>query len=65
MANICDDSACTPIQSAANGIVAFSYPSFNYHIQVIKIPDGYEYDLTAETYIEAEGGVTEFVVTKA
>ena len=65
MANVCDDSACTPMKSDANGVVAFAYPSFAYHIQVIKVPDGYEYDLTAETYISADGGVTEFVVTKA
>lgn len=65
MANVCDDSACTPMQSDANGIVAFAYPSFAYHIQVIKIPDGYEYDLSTETYLDAMGGVTEFVVTKS
>ena len=65
MANVCDDSACTPMQSDANGIVAFAYPSFAYHIQVIKIPDGYEYDLSTETYLDAAGGVTEFVVTKS
>ena len=63
--NICDDTSCTPIQSDANGIASFAYPAFGYHIQVIKIPDGYEYDLTAETYVNAEGGVTEFVVNKS
>lgn len=65
MANICDDSACTPVESDANGIVSFAYPSFAYHIQVIKVPNGYEYDLSEETYIEENGGVTEFVVTKS
>ena len=65
MANVCDDSACTPMQSDANGVVTFAYPSFAYHIQVIKIPDGYEYDLSTETYLDAMGGVTEFVVTKS
>ena len=64
-ANICDDSSCTPMQSDANGIVAFAYPSFAYHIQVIKIPDGYTYDLSTESYINPEGSVTEFVVTKS
>lgn len=64
-ANVCDDSSCTPMSSDANGIVAFSYPSFAYHIQVIKIPDGYAYDLSTETYVDAGGGVTEFVVTKS
>lgn len=51
--------------SDASGIASFAYPAFGYHIQVIKIPDGYEYDLTAETYVNAEGGVTEFVVNKS
>lgn len=64
MVNVCDDSSCTPMKSGANGVVGFAYPGFAYHIQVIKVPDGYDYDLTAETYIEADGGVTEFVVTK-
>ena len=62
--NVCDDSSCTPMQSDANGIAAFAYPSFAYHLQVIKIPDGYEYDLSAETYTDSAGGVTEIVINK-
>lgn len=64
MANVCDDATCTQMTSDENGIVAFALPSFEYHIQVIKVPEGYEYDTSAETYVSAEGGVTEFAVTK-
>ena len=63
-ANVCDDASCTPMVSGANGVIGFAYPQFAYHIQVIKIPDGYDFDLSTEIYVEAEGGVAEFVVTK-
>ena len=62
--NICDDSSCTPMQSGANGVAAFAYPPFGYHVQVLQVPDGYEYDLSTETYLSEEGGVTELVVNK-
>ncbi len=62
--NICDDTSCTPMESDANGMVSFVYPSFAYHIQVIKVPDGYTYDTTQESYLEEAGGVTEIVITK-
>ena len=64
MANICDDATCTQMTTGANGMLAFSFPGFAYHVQIIKVPDGYEYDLTTETYLDAAGGVTEFVLTK-
>lgn len=64
MANVCDDATCTQMTSDENGIVAFALPSFEYHVQIIKVPEGYEYDTSAETYVSAEGGVTEFSVTK-
>lgn len=65
LANVCDDSACIPMKTGANGVAAFAYPGFAYHVQVVKVPDGYDCDLTAETYLDAGGGVTEFVLTKS
>ena len=62
--NICDDASCTPMESDANGMVSFVYPSFAYHIQVIVVPEGYEYDTTQESYLEEAGGVTQIVITK-
>ena len=64
IANICDDSACTPMFTDAGGEIFFQYPSFMYHIQVIRVPEGYEYDLTEESYLDTDGGSYTFVVTK-
>ncbi len=63
-ANVCDDDSCIPMESDENGIVTFAFPGAAYHIQVIKVPDGYAYDTSKEGYLEAEGGVTSFEVTK-
>ena len=65
IANVCDDEACTPMTSGEDGVIEFVYPSFAYHIQVIKVPDGYEYDTSEESYLEEAGGVTEFTVPHA
>lgn len=64
IANICDDSACMPMFTNDQGKIFFQYPSFAYHIQVIRVPEGYEYDLTEESYLDADGGSYTFVVTK-
>lgn len=64
IANVCDDTACTPMTSDADGLVQFTYPPFAYHIQVIKVPDGYEYDTSQEAYLSEDGGSVVFVLTK-
>lgn len=64
IANICDDSACMPMFTDAQGTIFFQYPSFAYHIQVIRVPEGYAYDLTEERYLDKQGGEYTFVVTK-
>ena len=40
--NFCTDTTCTPVTSAEDGIAAFTGPPAGYHIQVIKIPEGWE-----------------------
>ena len=64
IANVCDDTACTPMTSDADGLIQFTYPPFAYHIQVIKVPEGYEYDTTQESYLSEDGGNVVFVLTK-
>lgn len=64
IANVCDDDACTPMTSDADGLIEFTYPSFAYHIQVIKVPDGYEYDTSEESYLDESGDVMIFTLTK-
>ena len=64
IANVCDDSSCTPMTSGEDGIIEFTYPSFAYHIQIIKVPEGYSYDTSQESYLDAEGGMTLFTLEK-
>ena len=63
-ANICDDDACTPMVTDENGTIHFVQASFAYHIQVLKVPEGYDFDRSQEFYTEATGGTYEFTVTK-
>ncbi len=64
IANVCDDEACTPMTSDEDGIIEFTYPSFAYHIQVIKVPEGYTYDTSEESYLDEDGGLTLFTLEK-
>ena len=45
-------------------IVRFIQPGFSYHIQVVGVPTGYSYDGDAEVYLDADGGITKFLITK-
>ncbi len=64
IANVCDDSTCTPMTTDAEGKIVFTKAPFAYHIQVLKVPEGYTYDRSIETYLELLGGETTFTVTK-
>ncbi len=64
MANVCDDTSCTLMTADADGVIAFTNVPFTYHIQVIKVPDGYEFDTSAEYYTTEDGGEMVFTLTK-
>lgn len=64
IANVCDDDTCEPMTSDEDGTIMFEKPAFAYHVQVIKVPDGYEYDTSEETYLKEDGGVTLFKLDK-
>ena len=40
--NFCTDTACTPVTSAAQGAAVFTGPPAKYHVQIVKIPEGWE-----------------------
>ncbi len=65
IANVCDDDSCQPMTSDENGVVEFQAVPFAYHIQVISVPEGYEFDTSAEYYTEEAGGEMSFTLTKA
>lgn len=64
IANICDESTCSPMVSDENGEIFFENVPYPYEIHVIRVPDGYIFD-TAQDFIAPEaGGEMLFIITK-
>lgn len=64
MINVCTDESCTPMPVDENGVLSFESMPYEYHIQVILVPDGYEFDKTQEFYTTLEGGEMVLTMTK-
>ena len=43
-ANFCTDVACTLQIADENGLISFIAPVENYHVQLLKVPEGYSFD---------------------
>lgn len=65
IANICDDATCTPMVADDKGVIAFSYPPFEYDIHVLKVPDGYACDPEEGFKTSLEGGDLTITIKKA
>ena len=50
MVNFCTDTACTQMKSDENGTIAYDGAPDTYHIQVLKVPEGYSFDPDFELY---------------
>ena len=61
--NFCDDSSCATVVSDKNGIAKHSGVAYPYHIQIVKVPDGYSYD-TSKEYVAEEDGYKLAVAVK-
>ena len=48
--NFCTDAACTMQQSDENGVITFEGEKANYHVQILKAPEGYSFDKNFELY---------------
>ena len=48
--NFCTDEACTMQQSDENGVITFDGEKANYHVQILKVPEGYSFDKDFELY---------------
>lgn len=64
IANVCDDATCTPMTSDADGVVAFTNVPFAYDIHIIRVPKGYDFDMTQAFKTEVSGGEMTFQLTK-
>ena len=54
--NFCTDTACTMVKSDENGTVTFEAAPDIYHIQLLKIPEGYSFRADTDMYIGREYG---------
>ena len=62
--NFCTDDACVPIIADENGVATFAGEAVEYHLQVIRVPAGYEFDTSQEFSAVGPGCALSFTVTK-
>ncbi|MBQ8954638.1 MAG: redoxin domain-containing protein [Clostridia bacterium] len=62
--NFCTDETCVPTVANEEGVATFEGEPYPYHLQVIRVPNGYEFDTAQEFTAEPNGGELAFVVTK-
>lgn len=57
--NVCTDTTCEPQTADENGFIYYSGEMENYHLEVIKVPEGYDIGDDADLYTGEE---TRFVI---
>ena len=62
--NFCTDTACVPVVADENGAAVFTGAPYAYHLQVIKVPEGYSFDTAQEFTADPNGGEISFTVTR-
>ena len=62
--NFCTDEMCLPVVADADGVAAYTGEPYAYHLQVIRVPEGYAFDTAQEFYTETAGGEMTLAVTK-
>lgn len=62
--NFCTDQACAQTQSDENGIISFDGAEDNYHIQLLKAPEGYSFDPDFEFYTGKKYGQWRLLIRK-
>ena len=61
--NFCTDEQCVPMTTDAEGHIAYTGAPYAYHLQMLKAPEGYTVDKTAEYYTDTEGSDVTLTVT--
>lgn len=62
--NFCNAASCSPVMIDTNGVYTYSGVAYAYHVQVVKVPEGYKYDTSKEYIANADGGNIDVTVTK-
>ena len=52
MINFCTDESCQFFQSDDSGVITFTGAPYAYHLQILKLPEGYSFDPDFEAYTE-------------
>ena len=62
--NFCTDTACNTQVSDENGLITVSGAPENYHVQLLKVPEGYSYDQGFEMYTGIAFGEWKLIIRK-
>lgn len=54
--NFCTDTACTMAEADENGTITFDGAPDRYHVQILKVPEGYGFDADYELYTDSVYG---------
>ncbi|MBQ8160953.1 MAG: carboxypeptidase regulatory-like domain-containing protein [Clostridia bacterium] len=60
----CTDVTCLPVSTDASGTASITLPSDNYHVQILKVPDGYSYDVREEIQLTPDLPSGQLHITK-
>ena len=65
MVNFCTDEACTTVVTDENGAAVFTGEPYAYHVQIIKLPKGFQMDGEKEFITELHDQSFALLVTEA
>ena len=54
--NFCTDTSCTMAEADENGTITFDGAPDRYHVQILKVPEGYGFDADYELYTDSVYG---------
>ena len=52
--NFCTSTTCNMATSDENGVINFEGPALAYHVDVLKMPEGYSFDKSSDIFTENE-----------
>lgn len=60
----CTEESCVPIITDENGKAVFQGAPYAYHLQLLSVPEGYDYTGSDDLFVRAEGDSLSITVTK-
>ena len=60
----CTEESCVPIITDESGKAVFQGAPYAYHLQLLSVPEGYDYTGSDDLFVRAEGDSLSITVTK-